>query len=369
MKLKLPYLVEEQAGGRTYHYVRKGKGPRVAITAQPGTAEFGRQYADALNALSHGQAQVSAPRFQWRHLVSAYLNSAAVQRLHPETRRVRRRVLEQFLHDWAAKDYRKLEALDVIEVLEQKARRPEAAITRLKAIRAVLNYAVRRELVATNVALSEKVAAYAREELRRDSGGHKAWTRELIARFYKHYELGEREHLLMTLLLYTGCRISDAAMLGPQHERAGFLVWNETKGRGRYAKDATAVPILPPLRAAIDAAPTGDMVYMVTELGLSYSVKGLAQWFVKRCREAGIPAGYTAHGVRKAAATMIAEAGASEDELMSMFGWQSSKQARVYTRTANRQRLAASAARRLYQETLQEQGAPSPAPNRKVYNG
>jgi len=152
MKLKLPYLVEEQAGGRTYHYVRKGKGPRVAITAQPGTAEFGRQYADALNALSHGQAQVSAPRFQWRHLVSAYLNSAAVQRLHPETRRVRRRVLEQFLHDWAAKDYRKLEALDVIEVLEQKARRPEAAITRLKAIRAVLNYAVRRELVATNVA-------------------------------------------------------------------------------------------------------------------------------------------------------------------------------------------------------------------------
>jgi hypothetical protein len=44
--------------------------------------------------------------------------------------------------------------------------------------------------------------------------------------------------------------------------------------------------------------------------------------------------------VRKAAATRVAERGASGHALMAMFGWLDIKQAERYTREAERKRLA-----------------------------
>lgn len=61
----------------------------------------------------------------------------------------------------------------------------------------------------------------------------------------------------------------------------------------------------------------------------------MAEW----CKEAGLP-GLNAHGVRKAAATRAAERGASGHALRAMFGWLDTKQAELYTRDAERKRLA-----------------------------
>jgi len=49
------------------------------------------------------------------------------------------------------------------------------------------------------------------------------------------------------------------------------------------------------------------------------------------------------HGIRKLAATRVAEAGASELEMMALFGWTDPAMARVYTKAANQEKLAASA--------------------------
>jgi integrase len=61
-----------------------------------------------------------------------------------------------------------------------------------------------------------------------------------------------------------------------------------------------------------------------------------------RLRAAGCPG--SAHGLRKAGATRAAERGASERQLMAIFGWSTDKMAQHYTRTADRARLAQSAA-------------------------
>ncbi len=50
----------------------------------------------------------------------------------------------------------------------------------------------------------------------------------------------------------------------------------------------------------------------------------------------------TMHGLRKAAATIAAENGATDDELMAIFGWTAKQQTTLYTRRASRKRLAAS---------------------------
>jgi integrase len=104
------------------------------------------------------------------------------------------------------------------------------------------------------------------------------------------------------------------------------------------------LPILPPLRASIDATPTGHLVYLATTFGRPHSAKGFGNWFKRRCREAGLDDDLSAHGLRKLGAQRCAEAGATEHQLMALFGWTSTKQAALYTRKADRARLEAKAA-------------------------
>jgi integrase len=63
---------------------------------------------------------------------------------------------------------------------------------------------------------------------------------------------------------------------------------------------------------------------------------------LESCDAAGI-LDKSAHGLRKAAATRAAENGATAHELMAIFGWVDIKEAEIYTRAADRKRLAARA--------------------------
>jgi integrase len=58
------------------------------------------------------------------------------------------------------------------------------------------------------------------------------------------------------------------------------------------------------------------------------------------CRAAKLPSRCTSHGLRKAAATYLAELGATDHHLMAWFGWSSISQAQVYTRAARGKVLA-----------------------------
>lgn len=66
---------------------------------------------------------------------------------------------------------------------------------------------------------------------------------------------------------------------------------------------------------------------------------------LRAANDAGVPG--SAHGLRKCGATRAANAGATEHQLMSLFGWQNPRQAAAYTRTANRAKLAGEAARKM----------------------
>jgi hypothetical protein len=64
------------------------------------------------------------------------------------------------------------------------------------------------------------------------------------------------------------------------------------------------------------------------------------------CDEAGLPE-CTSHGLKKAAATIVAEMGATDRQMMALFDWVTEKMANAYTRKANNTRLAADTARLL----------------------
>lgn len=141
--------------------------------------------------------------------------------------------------------------------------------------------------------------------------------------------------------------------LGRQMERVGRLHFTETKGRDRAPKNRV-IPMLPQLRAVIEATPSGHMTYLVTEFGRSYSPGGFGNWFRRRCNEAGLKH-CTAHGLRKTGARLAAENGATAHQLMAIFGWDTLKQAEVYTREADRRRLADQAMHLLLPHETEEQ--------------
>jgi integrase len=70
----------------------------------------------------------------------------------------------------------------------------------------------------------------------------------------------------------------------------------------------------------------------------------LTHAFVNRLKKVGIdPGQYTLHGLRKTAGVKLAEAGATESEIMRMFGHSKPDQAHAYCADASSATLTASA--------------------------
>jgi integrase len=167
--------------------------------------------------------------------------------------------------------------------------------------------------------------------------GFAVWTEQEIAAYENHWPLGTRERLMLDLFQFTGLRRGDVARLGRQHISNGIISITTEKTQTRVV-----IPVLPELAHTLANSPCGDLAFVVGERGLPMTKEGMANAFREACRAAGI-ADKSGHGLRKAAATRLANAGATVAELNSVFGWEGSKQASYYTKSADRERLAKSA--------------------------
>jgi integrase len=127
-------------------------------------------------------------------------------------------------------------------------------------------------------------------------------------------------------------------------------------------------PVLPALAEAIKRTPIGIRTFLVTGRGKPFSDAGIGNKMREWCDQAGLPE-CTAHGLKKVAATICANMGASDRMLMALFDWRSEKLANTYTATANRTKLAAEAAKLLgafsWDENIevsrQSEGVPKPS--------
>ncbi len=90
--------------------------------------------------------------------------------------------------------------------------------------------------------------------------------------------------------------------------------------------------------------PHGVETFLVTGFGKSFARgNSFGNWFKDRCSEASLPAICSAHGLREAGAVCAAENGATEPQMMAIFGWSGSKLATFYARRANQKKMAGAA--------------------------
>lgn len=81
------------------------------------------------------------------------------------------------------------------------------------------------------------------------------------------------------------------------------------------------IPIHAALRAELSVwSENGAGTFLATGAGKPFSVNGFYNAFAEWCQEAGLPKGCSPHGLRKAAARLLAEAGCTTHQIAAITG-------------------------------------------------
>jgi len=215
-----------------------------------------------------------------------------------------------------------------MQIIGAKANAPEAANNLLKVLRLLFNYAVKIEMIPSNPAIGIE-----RYPTQNPDGIH-TWTENEAKQFLARHSLGSKAHLAMQLMLCLGQRRSDAVRMGWQHIRADKITIRQEK-----TNTLLVIPIHPDLEQALAATSRTNLTFLVTKHGKPFSVAGFGNWFRERGYEAGLPQ-CSSHGLRKLAATRLAQAGCSEREIMAVTGHKSVSEVSRYTKAVDESRFA-----------------------------
>jgi hypothetical protein len=348
-KIDLPYLISDKdRHGNVRYYYRKPGHSKVRIRGTPGTEEFLQAYsaasASAVVKEETGAQKAGEPgTLLW--LCRRYMAECSeYQSCQLRTRHVRKLVLERLCESVDAKGrcngtkrFAQAQPHHIEELRDGDPLHPEAGNAVVKALRQVFKWAKRPGKGKQPLMTSNPAAEVSYRKPNNPNGFH-TWTIEEIEQYEARWKFGTKERLALAMLLYLGVRRSDFVALGKQMVSRGWLRFTEVKGRSKIRKDRE-IPILPELQAVMDATDLGNLTFFVTEFGKPFSAEGFGNWFKDRCVEAGLPH-CSAHGLRKAGATIAAENGATEYELMAMYGWEDPKQAALYVKKARKKKLA-----------------------------
>jgi len=158
--------------------------------------------------------------------------------------------------------------------------------------------------------------------------------------------MGRRRNAGASRARLTTGRREDAPRLGRQHIRDGRVRFRQAKNEHRNPIDID-IPLHPALGDSIAAANVGtNMTFLLTEFGKPFTANGFGNKFKDWCRQADLPH-CSAHGVRKATSTALAESGATPHEIMAITGHQTLEEVERYTKAASRKKTADSGMRKL----------------------
>jgi len=201
----------------------------------------------------------------------------------------------------------------------------------VNAVSAMFNWALRAEWVENNPG----------HGIPPIPGGHlPAWSQTQADQAIA--ELPEHLRRVVLMALYTGQRRGDLCRLG----------WSNYDGmRIRLTQGKTGTPLVipahPALKAEMDQWPRVAATILVNSQGRPWQPDNMSAGLKYALDKLGFPAGWNVHGLRKLAATNLAEAGCSAHEIASITGHKSLKDISLYTASADQERMATAAIIRL----------------------
>lgn len=351
MKVNLPGYAPERRGGRTLHRVRVegDKARRITIPVGPDDPAFWEHYyaarvgaapeTKAAKVIAPGERTLSA-------LVDGYLAHLERQmgagNISPATLRQRRSLLTRacaFMDEDG--DLRMgayhcdMPPAGIVCIRDGWGAKTAQADTCLKALRAAYAWGIERGWLAHNPAVGVS-------NVHRSKGGAVAWSPDDLRTFLRAYGPGTAPRMWLMLALWTGARIGDLRILGREHERviggAPWLFWQP----GKKGSAPVAIPMAPQLAETIRGMPVAGKTYLLTSYGRPFGEGSLGNSVRDWTAAAGLK-GRTSHGLRKALGGLLAEAGATQHQIMAVLAHTSPKTSEIYTRSAQRAHLAGEA--------------------------
>ncbi|MEM8822437.1 MAG: tyrosine-type recombinase/integrase [Pseudomonadota bacterium] len=316
--------------GKPRWYFRRPGFKRVALPGLPWTPQFMAAYEAAMagETVSTAVGLKRTKPGSIGALVASYYQSTEYRNLKPITQKTYRSVMEPFSEQHGEKPVAAMQREHVKAIVAKLADRPSASNNWLKAIKILMRHAI-------EVGMRRDDPTVGLRKMRTGSSGYRTWTEEEIEQFYSRHPLGSRARLALDLLLHTGQRRADVVRMGRQHVRQGVLTIAQQK-----TGTEVAIPLHPDFIAALDALPSRNMTFLLTEYGKPFTPDGFGNWFRDRVVEAGLPKGLSSHGLRKAACRRLAEAGCTANEIMAISGHKNLKEVTTYTEAASRSALA-----------------------------
>ncbi len=232
--------------------------------------------------------------------------------------------------------YQVIEKKHIIAGVERRKETPGMAREFLKILNGLFNWAVEQGLLETNPTLGVKRPALSNKD------GFAAWTKEDVEKYYQKWHHGTHERVWIDVLLYTGLRRGDALRIGWKDVKNNIIHLKTEKSK--FQTDVF-LPILPELAKTLEAGPIGEETFICGKHGRKIAKTSFGGVFYKACTQAGI--NKSAYGLRKLAATRAANSGATVPQLKALFGWTEDQMASLYTKSANRKRLAIEAIKKL----------------------
>ena len=329
---EFPYVKVDKKTGR-----RQLRKPGMPLTTLPPLgspkSEFKAAY-DAALACKPLEIEIGASRTIPRSisaLITIYYVSADFKQLRNSTARVYRNILERFRESYGDYNAATMKIGDVRKVIAEKDATPDAANRLLGMIAIIMEHAIKARWRDDNPALGIK-------RLKHHGEGFVRWPESEITAYRNFYSLGTRERLVFELAIGTAHRRGDLVRLGWRHIVNGAISVKQNKTGAEVT-----IPIVQELRDALDLCPRHRLTFIAQADGRPLGAASLGNEFREWVRRAGLPNKLSLHGLRKAAACRLAEAGCTPHEIQSITGHKTLSEIERYCRDAEKKRLAESA--------------------------
>jgi integrase len=331
--------LDRENGKRRVRYRDRKTGFSVYLYGTPWSPEFMQAYAAAVDG-GKARLEIVGDKRTVAGSISALIVSyftspdSGFKELRALTQRDRRSMLESFRAEYGDLPVKGLTRGIIAKIIKARSNAPHAANNLLKVLRYLLDHAIAEHMIEHNPAIGVK-------KHRVKSDGWHTWTEAEVTQFLARHPLRSRAGLALALLLHTGQRRGDVVRMGWQHITDDLIAVRQQK-----TDKPLMIPMHPELIEALDALPKTNMTFLITERGAPFTSDGFGNWFRDCCDEAGLPQ-CSAHGLRKLAATRLANAGCTNEQIKAITGHRSDASLAPYVRAADQKRLARQAMAKL----------------------
>jgi integrase len=330
VKLDLPYVHRTiNRFGREYFSFRKKGCRRVRLPGKLGSASFMKVYDECFQAaeVSTDENKRNIKALSMSALVREFYKTKEFLALAESTQKTYRNTLDRFCDEHGHKLVIDLQAKHLDDILAKMVKTPAAANQLRKRLKQILKLAVKKQWIKINPVDQVDRISYKKMP-------HKSWSEEEAELFVKRHPLGTMAYLAFSIMANTGLRKSDAVKLSKAHISCGKIVFHAQQ----KTHEPVVIPISNQLAEALAIA-EGRMVFLVNGFGRPFTANGFGNWMRDRCDEAALPQ-CSSHGLRKLISKRLAQAGANENTISAILGHKNNQQAALYTREANREKLA-----------------------------